>query len=251
MHSVRNVVRRRPAWTARACLALAVLATAMHASSATAPLDPKTILQEAKNATGGTAWDPLISQHSRVHIASGDRQGTAERWASLLTGRSRLIYSIGGESGVIGYDGFVLWTQNALGQPRVERDPDLNRLAINTAFRDRLAFWYPDRQAATFEYKGRERADNADFDVVRITPEGGLPYEVWVSATTHRIERMREPDATGIRTEVYSDFRDVQGVRVPFTVQTSHGDPKLDERYTVDALQYNIPLDRINFEPPK
>lgn len=226
---------------------------AEDANAATAKRSAEDVLQQAKLATGGNAWDALRSQHSRVRLDVSGRQGTAERWASLTTGRSRLRYDLGaGETGVIGYDGFVLWIQDATGHTEIERDPQLIALAVNTAYRDRLGFWYPERHTAKLEYEGQQRADGADFDVVRITPEGGVGYEVWASATTHRIERLREPEPGGrTRTEVYSDFRPVQGVTVPFTVQTSHGDPKFDEHYSVDSIEYNAPLGEITFEPPK
>lgn len=234
-------------------LAVSVFARAAETSAPSTQRAPQEVLDQAKLATGGSAWDGLRSQHSKVRLSIPGHEGTAERWASLTTGRSRLRYDLGGgDTGVIGYDGFLLWTQDAKGQTTIERNPDITALAVNTAYRDRLGFWYPERHTAKLEYEGQQRADGADFDVVRITPEGGIAYEVWASTSTHRIERLREPEPGGrMRTEVYSDFRPVQGVTVPFTVQTSHGDPKLDERYTVDAIEYNVSLGEVSFEPPK
>jgi len=250
---MRDLTKR---WFSAALCILTLLATVQTAQAADAePSRPQRtaeqVLADAKAATGGSAWDGMRSQHSRVRITTATRQGTAERWASLTTGRSRLQYTLGtGDSGVIGFDGFALWTQDAFGRSAFERDPQIAALAVNAAYRDRLAFWYPERQPSKAEYEGQQRADGADFDVVRITPEGGVAYEIWARTTTHRIERLREAEVGGgIRTEVYSDFRTVQGVTVPFAVQTSHGDPKLDERYVVELLEYNVPVGDISFEP--
>ena len=69
-------------------------------------------------------------------------------------------------------------------------DPAAREIAINAAYRDRLAFWYPDRAPARIAYKERAQADGAWFDVVRITPEGGRPFELWINTETKLIERM-------------------------------------------------------------
>lgn len=43
----------------------------------------------------------------------------------------------------------------------------------------------------------------------------------------------------------------MQGVQVPYTVQVSRGDPKFDESYTVQTLEYNVPLNGIEFTLPR
>ncbi len=54
-----------------------------------------------------------------------------------------------------------------------------------------------------------------------------------------------------MRTETYSDFRTVQGVKLPFTVVATRTDAGPAERYTVESIEYNVPLDKIEFSPPK
>lgn len=227
-----------------------LLPSASRAQSPGVQPDPLAILGEAKTATGGAAWDGLRSQHTKVKIATGGIEGSAERWASLFTGRSRMRFAVGTVSGTLGYDGINAWSQDALGQFTVETDANGMELAANAAFRDRLAFWFPARQAAKIEFLRREKVDGEDLDVIKLTPEGGHAFEFWVNAASHRIERLRELEHGQLRTEVYSDFRTVQGVTLPFSVQASHGDPRTDERYTVDAIEYNVALDGVEFSPP-
>lgn len=229
---------------------VAVLVMAAQAFAATGP-DPGVLLQQAKDATGGKAWDSLRSQHSRVKFTSATEEGIIERWASTQTGRSRLQFEIGKDKGVVGYDGIAQWAMDPSGKVQVVTHADVAKLAANIAYRDRLAFWYTERGQGRIDYARSDSVDGVGYDVIRVTPDGGSPFELWISKTTHRIERLREAEPGVTRNEAYSDFRDVQGVKVPFAVVVTRGDPKLDERYTVELLEYNVPLDGIAFEAPR
>ncbi len=221
---------------------------AVHAADARP--DAAALLARAKEVTGGAAWDALRTQHSVVALTAGGRQGQAERWASLLTGRSRMRVDLSGRSAWMGYDGIVAWAQQGVDRAEIESDPVTVRLAANAAYRDRLAFWYPERQAGKIVYGAPATVGGTAYDVLQITPEGGREYEVWINSATHRIERLREPEYNQIRTETYSDFRQVRGVWVPYHVDVSRGDPKYDETITVTTLDYNVSLDGIEFTPP-
>ena len=235
---------------------LLVLAVLIAASSVTAqiggppPPDPRAVLQQAKEASGGKAWDALRSQHSAVTMQAAGLTGTAQRWSETGTGRSRLEYSIGPLKGATGFDGKMAWTQDEGGVSRVETESTARELAVNAAFRDRLAFWYPDRGAALVSYKERANADGADFDVIRITPDGGRPFELWINIETKLIERLVEREAKAVRTEIYMDLRDQQGVKIPYRVRASREDPRQDEVFMVDTMQFNQPLTGIVFAQP-
>ena len=214
------------------------------------PPDPVAILAAAKNASGGAAWDALKTLHSKVNIRTAGLAGTAERWSEYETGRSKVVYSIGPVTGAAGFDGKVAWSQDASGQSQVETVDAARELAVNAAYRDRLAFWYPERAPARITYKERANADGADFDVVRITPEGGRPFEFWINTDTKLIERLVEREAQETRTETYMDIRDISGVKIPFRVRASRGDPRYDELVVVDAMDFNEPATGVQFAQP-
>ncbi len=236
--------------TVRVLVAVAIAWLALAPAAFAQKPDARQLLAEAKAATGGAAWDALRSQHSRVNIKAGELRGSGERWASIATGRSLFRYEIGPLTGMQGFDGLTVWSQDAAGETRIEGDADARELAANAAYRDRLAFWFPERQAAAIEYARRDRADGIDFDVVRLTPEGGRAYDIWIDMLTHRISRLTEREGEATRTEIYGDFRTVQGVTLPFRVRTTRGDPRHDEEYTIEAIEYNVPLDGVEFDVP-
>jgi hypothetical protein len=214
------------------------------------PPDAQSVLAAAKEASGGGAWDALRSQHSKVAIRAGDVTGAAERWSEIPTGRSRIVYAIGPLAGSAGFDGATAWSQDASGQSSIEATDAARELAVNASYRDRLAFWFPERAPARIAYKERASADGADFDVVRITPEGGRAFELWVNTDTKLIERLVEREAQETRTEVYMDVREVAGVKVPFRVRASRSDGRRDELIVVESMAFNEPLTGVSFAQP-
>jgi len=231
--------------------AIAACSSWTSAQNASTPRpDPVAILDDAKAASGGAAWNALRTQHSNVSISAAGVKGTAERWSDIYSGRSLIKYSVGPVSGAAGFDGKVAWSQDAAGQSRTESAGVARELAVNAAYRDKLAFWFPDRAPAQISFMDRVVDDGAAFDVVRILPEGGRPFQFWINADTHLIERLVEREAQETRTEYFMDLRDVEGVKVPFRVRATRGDPRYDEVITVDKLDYNWALSGINFVQP-
>ncbi|MCC7325693.1 MAG: retropepsin-like domain-containing protein [Burkholderiales bacterium] len=242
-----------PRFALRFLVAFAGSLFALHAGAqapGTAKPDPSALLAAAKAASGGAAWDALRTQFSQVRLSAANLDGEVERWSDVLSGRSMLRYDIGPLSGAAGFDGKVAWTQEGGDAAKIESTPVARELAVNAAYRDRLAFWYPSRAAAKIEFKERAEADGGKFDVVRITPEGGRAFELWIGAESRLIERLVEREAELTRTEHYSDRRDVQGVKIPFHVRTTRGDPKREEIVDVQEIVFNEPLAGIDFGPP-
>lgn len=213
--------------------------------------DPQALLAAAKAASGGSAWDALRTQHSVVKLGAAGLEGTAERWSDIESGRALLTYSIGPVTGAMGNDGKVVWTQDGSDEPQVQTSAAALELAANAAYRDRLAFWFPERMPARIEYKGRSDADGRAYDVLTVTPKGGRAFEFWLDPETKLIERLVENEGEVTRTEIYSDRREVQGVRIPFKVLSRRGDPKFDETLEVQKLTFNEPLAKVAFGPPE
>ncbi len=237
---------------AAACLAASLALAPVLPAVAAEPTPPEAlaVLGAAKAASGGSAWNDLRQQHSKVTLSTSGLSGPVERWSEFLTGRSYLTYSLGPTSGAIGFDGKQGWTQDSSGESRTESSRTSRELAVNTAYRDQLAFWFPDRHPATIRMKPQETRDGATFDVVSITPEGGREFDLWINADTHLIERLVEREATETRTEYYMDFRDVGMLRLPFRVRASRGDARFDEIVNVDSIDFDPPKTAVAFDRP-
>jgi hypothetical protein len=221
-----------------------------HAAAASALDDAQDILARYKAATGADAWDRLRTRHVTGKLGAGGLSGVAEQWDDLRTGRTYGTFRLGPLSGAQGYDGSVAWTQDESGQSRAETTPDAVEASRSSAYRTTFSFWYPDRVPGTVEYLRQESIDAREYDVLRMLPAGGRSFDVWVNRETNLIDRLSEREATETRTETYSDYREVGGVRVPFAFRFSRGDSKYDQTFTVDAVEFNVPVDDARFAQP-
>ncbi len=200
------------------------------------------VLARAKEASGGKAWDAVASRHVRARLHVGGLDGSAESIEDVRTGHHALRYSLGPLKGAQGFDGTTAWTQDASGQARAEESEDARREAADEAYRTALAFWYPRRWPGQVESLGRREDGPRRFDVLRITPRGGRPFELWIDAASGLFDRVVETGAVDRRTAFFSDFREVDGVKVPFATRSTNGDTRYDQLVTVESIRFNEPI---------
>jgi hypothetical protein len=237
-------------WFSCAIGALFAFTPPAFAADEAATTDPQAILARIKAATGGERWDHIRSRHVVGKLAAGGLNGTAEQWDDIVTGRTYGAFKLGPLAGAQGYDGKVLWTQDESGQSRAETTQDAIEGSISGAYRTTMAFWYPERRAGTVEYVARRSFNGHEDDVLRMSPVGGRPFEIWVNTQTSLIEQLTEREASETRTETYGDYREVDGVRIPFTLRFSHGEAKYDQVLAVESVDFGIPLDEARFAQP-
>ena len=212
--------------------------------------DPADLLARSKAAAGGNAYDAVRSLRHTAKVSTGGLSGAVESLQDLRTGRHVERYRLGPASGAEGFDGRVAWSQDSSGQSRPEEGGDGRLGAIDDAYRDALAFWYPERWPARMEDAGEREEGGRRFGVVRITPEGGRPFDLWVDLATMLIDRTVEKAAIETRTTFLSDHRTVDGVKVPFSIRSTTGDPRYDQVTTVETVTLNVPVDEAAFRMP-
>jgi hypothetical protein len=89
------------------------------------------------------------------------------------------------------------------------------------------------------------------FKVLRITPRGGRPFDLWVDASTWLIDRTVEKAALETRTTHFSDYREIAGVRIPFAIRSTNGDVRYDQIVTLESVEFNQPLEEALFRKPQ
>jgi hypothetical protein len=225
---------------------LLVVGAGFPPGPALAQPDPTEVLAAAKAASGGSAWYTLTTQHSTVSILTGGLAGAAERWSELTSGRSYLRYSLGSQSGAMGYDGTQVWSQDASGI--AYQAPRRAGAGANGAYRDQLAFWYPSAPPGCDTRSARVRTAPTS------TSSRSHPSGARVRAVGKRrcrlIRRLVEPEPSATRTEVYMDWRDAQGVTIPFRVCSTRSDRRGDEIVVVDTMQFNVSLADVSSDGP-
>jgi hypothetical protein len=230
-------------------LTLAAAAGTLTQAAAAGP-DPQAILARVKRASGGAAWDRITSTHATVVLETGGLEGTADSLEDVLTGRSVSHFQLGPLSGAGGFDGTTVWSQDASKQVRIEEGGEAREAAANDAYRSALGYFYPERWPAQLEYEGEKTDGGRAFLVVRATPKGGRPFDIWIDAETNLIDHTVEKASIETRTVFYSDYREVEGVRVPFSQRSTNGEEKYDQHISVQTVELNVPVDDARFAPP-
>lgn len=230
-----------------AALALAALVAVPPAAAAA---DPGAVLQRAKSATGGDRWNAVRTVYTRARVRSGGLDGVEETWLDVRRGRWARRLQLGPARFGGAFDGERVWSQDDSGHVRPEEGADAREGAANDGYRAALGYWFPERWPAAVEDAGARREGDRVFSVVRLTPRGGRPYELWVDAATGRFDRWTERDATRVRTVFLSDYREVGGVSLPHAVRASTGDPKYDDHYALERVVLDEPIADDRFAPP-
>ncbi len=219
---------------------LCALAAPALAEPAAAPT-AESLLAQSKEASGGAAWDRVLTLHLRAKLTTSGLAGTAESFDDLARGRTLDRFALGPMSGAQGFDGRRVWSMDQSGQAREEEGGEARLAAINDAYRRRLAYWYPERAKARFELRGERSEQGRSFQVLSITPEGGRPFELWLDGATSLIDRVVEKMALETRTTFFSDYRDVQGVKLAFKLRSTNGEAKYDQLLELESAQLGEP----------
>jgi len=236
----------------RQCALMLGLAIAVGGAAAatTEGNDPDAILARVRQATGGAAWDAIRTDHVKAKLTAGGMTGAVESWDDVLRGRFVDKVVLGPVMQGQGFDGHVVWSQDTSKQVRKEEGGEERMATANEAYRRSLSYWYKDRRPGTIEPAGARQDAGRSFEVIRITPADGRPFDLWVDTATFLPDRVVEKMAMETRTTFMSDYRDVEGVKVPFAIRSTNGESKYDQIIALESIEFNRPVEDAVFAMP-
>ena len=231
---------------------LTALFFVLLAMPATAAPDPRAadILARSKAAMGGAAWDGVRFTRTKLHIETSGLKGPGTSFEDSRTGAFADTYDLGSFKGASGFDGTTVWEQDSSGQVAVQGAEDPRQAAINEAYRRSHAFWYADRTTAAIEYAGESPDGPRKLQVIRITPKGGRPFDMWIDGKTFLIDRIAERNSRELRTTFFSDYRAIEGLQIPFASRQTNGETKFDTMTKVERVTFEADAPRTAFAPP-
>ncbi len=208
-----------------------------HVRAATVDPAAAKIIAAMRVAAGGDRWSEVRSLQSMGIVTTEGTTAPTERWEDVATGRylTRTDWRAGRIED--GFDGISPWHLGRSGIAYTLGDADTALVAADEAFRVSRAWWFLNRHEATIASVGTRADAGRTFDVLSVTPEGGRAFLAWVDSTTHLLARTDERQAKERVVTTYSDYRDVDGLRLPFTIRSGDGvDPTYDEIETVRSI---------------
>ena len=157
-----------------------------------------------------------------------------------------------GEMSIV-FDGKAVYAVSAMGvQPL---PPEMTTSLKNAVFRDTVPLLVHLTQNDTpVQYAGTEEVDGKPAAVLLVKQPSGEMVKVFISEETHYVIKVAfretEQGATMDKETLFSDFRDVEGVKFAFhVVQNVNGELYTDNR--VSNIKLNSELDESLFEVPE
>ncbi len=227
----------------RAVACCALIALAANATTAAPVPSASQILAQAKAAAGGSALDTVKTVHLTERVQVMGASGTGQEYDDLTTGHFAQTMELGPISNGNGFDGRQAWVQDPSGDAWPVGDFTSTHAAMSAAYLTSLSYWYPQRRPGATAYAGTAHDASGTYWVIRATPAGGFPIDIWIDTTTSLIHRevVRIP---GGRDSIatMSDYRHAGDFVVPFATQTTANGNVVDTKVT--RISVNEPVVR-------
>jgi len=181
------------------------------------------VLAASRAALGIDALPKLHTLRLRGTVELVGVKGTGDAWQDVRDGTYAQFADAGPVGGAQGYDGARVWNRDPSGVVWDDGSAGARYGALDQAYLNRYLLWMPGRGGATVAPGGTKTEEGRRYDVVRVTPKGSLPFDVWFDAASHLPARTVTPIGTSTTVTTFADYRSVRGLRIPFR-QTSDTD---------------------------
>ena len=217
-------------------------------ASAKSSAKAKTLIHLFYLASGGQNWTALGQVEMSGDANVGGAAGRFHQIVDLRDGRDVLTL----DAGPIYQKQATLedssWQADRSGLATVCDTPSARVDAINESFQDRNGWFTAPDDALRFQ--GTRRHQGEKFDLVAVTPPGGRKMTLWLGAKDHLLYRIDELDASHHESgTVYSDYRRIDGVMMPFILRQSNGNASQDTVLTVKTIRFSPVADEAAFTP--
>jgi hypothetical protein len=210
------------------------------------------VLEKSIEATGGrAAHEKLTSTVSKgtVEVLAQGLKGAFELYAKAPN-KFVLTMNLQGLGEFLqGFDGQIGWAQNPFQGTRELEGVELAIIKREAVFNGDLK-WKELFEKA--ELVGKQKVGEQDAYVVRLTPSVGKPVTRYYDAQTFlllRTDETAEGEMGTMTQEVYtSDYREIDGVKVPFLLKQHSS--FADLVFTITEVKNNVDISDSKFAKP-
>lgn len=228
------------------------------AAAPTAPLMPlpsaESVIKKFVEATGGEAAYEKVKSRVTRGTMTINPPGITFKIVSTQRLPDKMVVSTSSEEigeTKSGYNGQVAWETSAVNGARIlegsERDEAVRRASL-------LADAHPEKFFKTLEVTGSEVVGEEDCWVVKMTPATGEPAFNLYSKQTGLIVQSRSTIQHQMgpmtMTANLSDYREVEGVKIPHKVDTRLKGMPIKMTMVLDKVENNTVADDAAFELP-
>jgi len=176
------------------------------------------------------------------HVEMQGMQGTL----TIYSKRPNLLrqeMKMGTMTVVNGFDGETAWIINPLvgsNAPIVMGGPEADEIKDQSSFDGPLQTYKA--KGGRLELEGEDTLDGRKVEHLKLTDKAGSVVRIYLDAATALVVRLVKDVSSVTLTQDLLDYRDVDGLKVPFTIRTSVNGVPMGE-ITVDKIEFNVPMD--------
>jgi hypothetical protein len=216
--------------------------------------DPHQILSRYFEASGGLdRMKAELTSYSEGTLSLGGMEGRIEVWTQEPA-RQRVEVALGPLNIVQGDNGEHTWTLDQNGKVQVVTNPDPATVARRKVRRlmAKHAYAEPESDVFTVTVEGIEPVDEKDCYVVKITNNINVDsHTMYINTTTFMQEKAVIIEDDESRDAFYGDYREIDGLLVPFYVREVHHRTGQDQETQLTRYDSNPSVDSAVFEPPQ
>ena len=196
------------------------------------------IAPQAAQADGDPRVGKLISQsgaalhvdalrsikviHAKGSVVAAGLSGSGDDWNEMGGMREAALFSTPPLGGGSGWDGGEDWNLDQTGLVIVDGSVLGRSSAIDQAYFGNYDLWTPGYGGATVTWGGSKSQDGKSYDVLTVTPpNSSVPMDIWFDQATHLPVTAVQTAGPLVTTMTMADFRPVQGLMIPYRVDTS------------------------------
>lgn len=215
------------------------------------PCDARRIYARVRAVTGGSRWNDAAEMISEGKVTGEGLHGTFRSATDVRDGRSALHIRLWRLSTAEVYDGHMDWQQDWSSGVHALNSPNAHAAAVTNAYINRSGYFDPSRDKATSTCLGTRSEGARSFYVVRIVPQGGLAADQWIDAASFLIDRTIEATPTSEIVTRQSDYRQIDGLVLPFETRSGTiGDPSDDRTLTETRYEVRASASNDDFRRP-
>jgi hypothetical protein len=213
------------------------------------PQSASKILKQAEKAMGGAK--ALSSIRSEVRKGTINRAADGAKGRYLLqSSRPELLnisFDLDGIENEVGYNGRSGWYRTSRDGLATRTGRSSIALQARARFVNNLWFNYK-ADKSKIAFGGRAAIDGKPANVVILTTQKGIAIKLYFDPITGLLIRDELSGGDGTETTDYSDYRDVNGIKRPFSMRVSDKAGVHDIR--LDEIKFNETIARADFDFP-
>lgn len=189
-------------------------------SLAAAGQSASSVLKKAEKAMGGAKRITAVRGWTRTGTVSDPKTGEKGRFSShtFQPGYFHVVYDLGGVERERGFNGKSGWERTSGSGLQTLTGDAGELMQAESVYRSALWLNYK-KEKSKVVLGGSAAVNGKPANVVRMTTPKGVAFTLHFDAATNLLVR-EEIASDGVkRTYAYSDFRDVNGVKMPFRIE--------------------------------